>query len=544
VKILNENQVAFIISSTTENIPAATIETINQLEVPENFSVEIVRAEGEEKFQAYDIAMKKSDAKYKIYLDENVSILQKNILSEIISAFKSDEKIGVIGFSGAIQLSTHGICLQSAKRVGKFFASSEKLLQDSGGDEKLTEVESVDDFFLATQYDITWREDLFKDNYFGFAAQCLEFRRKGYKSVVLQQDEPCVWIREANLSIGRQYQKIFLEEYKEIFPLVTVIIPTFNRTKFFQEALESVLNQTYRNFEIVVSDDSTTDDTEKFIQPYLEKYPCIKYFRHKNFTANDNWNFLRHYNNPDAEFVNWLMDDDLFYPTKLERMVEVFRNIPTVSIVTSVRDIIDGNRKIVAKAQNAHPEIFNRDMLVEGEDAGRLIFEWGIQNYIGEPTTAMIRKKCLRDNDLCWTDEENGFFVLIDMATWLQLFTQGDLFYIASESLSAFRQHGEQQTNATNMKIIFAIGMAQLIKTAVDKKIFLNDEKLRRKVIIDWLNFANFQLLNAHSVNYYDKSIDTLAKTMAAVVQSLYNGGEINLPPRDYGDKTRRGQIS
>ena len=109
-----------------------------------------------------------------------------------------------------------------------------------------------------------------------------------------------------------------MDEYsKDIFPLVTVIIPTFNRPKYFEMALCSVLAQTYKNIEVVVRDNSTNDDTEKLIQEYLKADSRIKYFRHKNFNADDNWNWARHYNNPKAEYVNWLMDDDLFYPEKI-----------------------------------------------------------------------------------------------------------------------------------------------------------------------------------------------------------------------------------
>jgi len=99
----------------------------------------------------------------------------------------------------------------------------------------------------------------------------------------------------------------------------------------------------------MVSDDGTNNDTENLIQPYLQKYSNLKYVRYKDFTANDNWDSARKYNNPDAEFVNYLLDDDLFYPKKLEVMVEVFRNNPKVSVVTSVRNTIDKDGNITGK---------------------------------------------------------------------------------------------------------------------------------------------------------------------------------------------------
>ena len=146
---------------TDEGAVQETLESLKTLEVPPQFSLDVLPVQGEDKFKAYNFAMKESDAKYKIYLDENISILHKNVLSEIISVFESNKDIGAIGFSGAIQLSTHGVCFNSAKRCGKISIGANKKLQDWGDDKrKFLEVEALDSFFIATQYDLTWREDL------------------------------------------------------------------------------------------------------------------------------------------------------------------------------------------------------------------------------------------------------------------------------------------------------------------------------------------------------------------------------------------------
>ncbi len=541
-RILDARKIAIIIYFTDKIFLQETLESLQTLNVPEKFFVDILPVQGEEKFRAYNFAMKESDAKYKIYLDENVSILRKNILSEIISVFQSDDKIGIVSTSGAIQLSTHGIALTSAKRCGKIFLGAEKNLQDFGDDKNsLQEVEVVDDFFLATQYDFDWREDL---KNFSLAAQCLNFQREGLKSIVIKQKKTYIWYRQNNFSVDEQAQKIFLEEYKNIFPLVSIIIPTFNRAKYFQLALESALNQTYRNFEIFITDNSTEDDTENLMQDYLQKFSNIKYFRHKKFTANDNWNFARQYNNPNAEFVNWLMDDDLFYPQKLEKMIEIFRNNPEVSLVTSVRDTIDELGNITGKLWTyQRPELLNHDCKVKGELAGKLTFVTGL-NYIGEPTTPLIRKKFLRDNDLCWSDDETGFFALVDLSTWLQLLSQGDMFYFANDSLSAFRKHSKQVTNLDGNRAIFDVSWAKMISTAWNKKIFLKSEKEVRESILQWIHTVTMVLLKAHDAGQHDEVIITLEKTLIAMAQALNNGYKFELPARYYGEKTKHGRIS
>ena len=323
-------------------------------------------------------------------------------------------------------------------------------------------------------------------------------------------------------------------EVEILSELVSIIIPTFNRPKYFQIALESALNQTYKNFEIFITDNSTNDDTEILIQDYLKKFSNIKYFRHKNFTASDNWNFARNYNNPDAKFVNWLLDDDIFYARKLEIMVAIMEENPDCSIVSSARNTIDEFGNITGQMPNTKDfPMLKSSGKISGESAGKLLLSTG-HNYIGEPTTALIRKSCLRDNDLCWTADEKGFFALIDVSTWCQLLSAGNLFWIGDNILSAFRRHAGQATNWIDSGANFEVSWAKIFKTAWDKKIFITDERDLRKKIIGWIYSADKRLAEAFQKNYHDESITTLEKTMAAMIQALYNGYEINLPARNF----------
>ena len=411
---------------------------------------------GGEKYEFYNAVMRASDAKYKIYLDERAVITNGNFLIDLLKVFQSDKTVGAVGTSGAIKLSTHGVSLMSSKRVFKNFSC---------------EVEILDGFFFATQYDLPWRDDLFADNFFGGEAQCVEFRRAGYKLFVIGD-----WISVdiANLKFDEASRQKFLNEYSaDLFPLVSIIIPTFNRPKYFREALESALNQTYRNIEVVISDNSTDDETETLIEDYLARDKRVKYFHHKNFNSHDNWSFLRAYNNPAAEYVNWLMDDDIFYPTKLEKMVEIYRNNPDVSLVTSARNFIDADGKVTGNTQN----IFGRDVKITSDKAGKMLFLW--DNYIGELSTVLIRKKFLRNNDLCRNEDETGFFSLVDVSTWLQLLSQGNMIRLI-ECLSGFRKHSQQASNWDTTLPISCVAWIKLFAIEWDKKFFVKNEQAFR----------------------------------------------------------------
>ena len=520
---MNKQKVEVIVHATNEAACLRLKTSLEKIVLPKKFSVNVRFVTGDKKFSAYNDAMRASDAKYKIYLDEQVVVTNENFLSELLEIF-SDNKIGAVGTSGALELSTNGVSLRSVKRGGKNFVGypTAKI----SGSNNFGAAEVIDGFFFATQYDLPWRHDLFTDNFFGGQAQCVEFRRAGYKIFIPQQDKPWISFCGTKISLDESSRQKFLDEYsKDLFPLVSVIIPTYNRPKYFREALDSALNQTYRNIEIFVSDNSSEDDTEILMQDYLARDKRIKYFRHKEFDADGNWNFARSYNNPAAEYVNWLMDDDLFYPTKIEKMVEVYRDNPDVTLVTSARDFIDANGKVVSNTKN----IFGKDVKMSGDAAGRMLFTY--LQYIGEPTTVLIRKKFLRNNDLCHNADETGFFSLVDMSTWLHLLEQGSMVRLI-ECLSALRTHEQQMTYSKKIYKRATYDYAKLLKQAWDGKFFVNKERDFRICASGLLWEACKRLNTVYKVGPYDEDVKFLEKTIAALSQSLLNDCNLDL---DFG---------
>ncbi|MBQ7453830.1 MAG: glycosyltransferase, partial [Selenomonadaceae bacterium] len=520
---LNKRKFEVIIHVTNEAACSRLKTSLEKVIVPKKFSLKINSLTDANKYAAYDKARRASDAKYKIYLDENIIITNENFLTELLEIFESDKKIGAVGTSGAIELSTRGVSFNSRKRGGKiFFGEQNDKLNDW---KNFGEAQILDSFFFATQYDLPWHHDLFADNLFGMQAQCVEFKRAGYKVLIARQDKPWISYCGGNINLDEPSRQKFLDEYSaDLFPLVSVIIPTFNRPKYFKEALDSALAQTYRNIEIFISDNSTDDATEILMQDYLARDKRIKYFRHKNFDADGNWNFARSYNNPDAEYVNWLMDDDLFYPTKIEKMLEVYRNNPDITLVTSARNFISAEGKIIKNTQN----VFGKDIKLPGNEAGKLLFTY--QNYIGEPTTVLIRKKFLRDNDLCYNAYETGFFSLVDVSTWLYLLRQGNMFRFI-ECLSALRTHRHQMTYSSKIYKCAPLDYATLLKQAWDEKFFLNNIADFKVGATNLLKESSKRVNDFYKAGVHDgDGIALLEKTTFALAQFLVNGYKLELP--------------
>lgn len=220
-------------------------------------------------------------------------------------------------------------------------------------------------------------------------------------------------------------------------PLVSILIPTHNRLDLFKISFQSAISQTYKNVEIVISDDSDNDETYRYIQAYLHD-KRINYKWNKGFDAYQNWHWL--INNFHGEYFNFLMDDDVFAPDKIEKMVAVYEQYPNVSLVTSHRQIIDINGNKLRDASVTRP-IVEQSSVISGEIIAREILRTNM-NFIGEPTTVLLRAK-YREK----MEHIIGLHSpLTDVLMWLELCKEGSVAYL-TDTLSYFRLHGDNDQN-------------------------------------------------------------------------------------------------
>ncbi|MGB3532292.1 MAG: glycosyltransferase [Microcoleaceae cyanobacterium] len=113
-------------------------------------------------------------------------------------------------------------------------------------------------------------------------------------------------------------------------PQVSVIIPAYNGDRYITEAVESILTQSYPNFEVIVVDDGSTDNTQQVLQPYISQ---IRYLSQANLGVAAARN--RGIEAASGKYIALLDQDDCFLPGKLAAQVEVFEANPTVALVNS-----------------------------------------------------------------------------------------------------------------------------------------------------------------------------------------------------------------
>lgn len=257
--MINNKKIAFIICTNNEIQFSECKLYINKLIIPEGFETELIPIYGAVSMTSgYNIGLQKTDAKYKIYMHQDVYIINKYFLCNIIDIFNKDNTIGMIGMIGSPCIPPSAI-MWLGDRVGNYRTwplgkyEHEKISKDS----IIYEAESVDGFMMATCVDIPWRSDIFDGWDFYDVSQSFEARRKGYKVVVPDQESTwCIHDDGVIMSLWNydKYRRSLLNNYSEMIPVMDEqnpeykaylsIIKTYSDSNLEMKGmLESILNQ-------------------------------------------------------------------------------------------------------------------------------------------------------------------------------------------------------------------------------------------------------------------------------------------------------------
>lgn len=128
----------------------------------------------------------------------------------------------------------------------------------------------------------------------------------------------------------------------ETRPKVTVGLPVYNGENYLVAAIESALSERFDDFELIISDNASTDGTEEICRQYADSDPRVRYFRQrKNLGAAPNYNFTFH--RARGKYFRWLSHDDLSHPEFLEAAVPVLDARPEVVLCHSTIGQVDEN---------------------------------------------------------------------------------------------------------------------------------------------------------------------------------------------------------
>lgn len=275
-------------------------------------------------------------------------------------------------------------------------------------------------------------------------------------------------------------------------PKVSVLIPTYNYARYLDEAITSVLNQTFRDFELIIVDDQSKDNTDDVVQKYLND-PRISYYKNPlNLGLAGNFNKALEY--AKGEHIKYLLADDKFHPQLLEKFVRVMDANPSVSLVTSYSSTFGATTEI-------------RKSPLQGLQPGtKVILEClrnGKGNWIGEPSVVMFRKRALQVGNF-----NTAYICLVDLDMWLRILTMGDC-YIVPEELAYFRVHNVQASHKSSIRNWF------------DEYYFFRDVKNK--------NVYNVKLEELDIDEVIKRKAKKCVKRLSTIVPKFYQKGNFSL---------------
>ena len=242
--------------------------------------------------------------------------------------------------------------------------------------------------------------------------------------------------------------------------LVSVIIPVYNSAKYIADAIDSALAQTYKNYEIIVVDDGSTDNTKEIVTQYTIRHtPYVKYIYQENKGLSGARN--TGIKNAKGEFIAFLDADDIWLPEKLEHQIK-FMDSDNVGIVGCSGYTINEKGEILDNFINKNYP--NKSLLLN---------VLNMKNVVSGGSEALVRKKCF---DVMGIFDEN-LRSSEDWDMWLRISHRYDVIFV-EKSLAKIRIRTNSMSSPSNAQKMLDSDLIVLGKLFQHTK---NNVFLRRK---------------------------------------------------------------
>lgn len=240
-------------------------------------------------------------------------------------------------------------------------------------------------------------------------------------------------------------------------PRVTVGLPVYNAEKYLEQAILSILNQTYSNFVLIICDNASTDRTQAICSDYALKDSRIHYYRNEN-NLGAAPNFNRTVQLSESEYFKWAPYDDMIDPCFLSQCIEILDQKPEVALCYSRVKIIDENG------------LFDVDY-DPGPDTKSSSPHERFRNLVLKPEYAVQQMGVVRSQVLKKT-ELMGSYPSSDEVFLAQLALNGE-FYEIPQRLYLYRRHSAQSTQGTQRSRILFFDTSLRGKILLPKWLYL-----------------------------------------------------------------------
>ncbi len=268
-------------------------------------------------------------------------------------------------------------------------------------------------------------------------------------------------------------------------PTVSVIIATYNRATMVKEAIESVLKQTYRDFEIIVVDDGSTDNTRKTVTALSDKIVYVyQQNRGRSNARNHGISLTR------GKYIAFLDSDDLFLPDKLAKQFEAMEKRPEILLSHTSYQYVDYGGNYIKEMKS-------------GRFSGSVYPKIIRRCPIATPTV-MLRREALK-NGLCFKE---GITIGEDIILWTQIARNSCILGI-NEVLAKVRVGGESAATDSQAQIT---GITNILEYTVKQEAGMKPG-LRRNLLADGYLKTGFHHLRKGAASSFLKYIRLALKS-------------------------------
>ncbi len=270
--------------------------------------------------------LEKSTNPYVLWLDDDVKFTTRDWASKTLLRLMSNERLGIVGVR----------VIHSEFRKPRYERNTGYRIDVCGAFMMTRKIPGVyfDEKYIASQAEDT--------------DYCYQVIQKGYKIYQDNSIEILHFAPHKNVNASNKFNNTyFFQKWGQslnYFPKISICIPTYNRSQYLKQAIESALNQSYSNYEIVILDDGSTDNTEQVINSINNDK--IKHYKNSRnsgrpYTRNKCIEYAK------GEYILWLDDDDILAENTINRYIETLNNNKSIDVLYGELQLIDSFSNII-----------------------------------------------------------------------------------------------------------------------------------------------------------------------------------------------------
>lgn len=274
-------------------------------------------------------------------------------------------------------------------------------------------------------------------------------------------------------------------------PLISVCLPVYNGGKHLAPAIESILAQTFDDYELLIADDGSTDGSIEVASAFQARDKRIQFWKNP-----ERQGLFGNYNacikKARGKYIKTFAQDDLLLPDALATMKDVLEKEPGVALVSSSRQILDdaGNvtelkRPITQNLRAPGKEVISFHLI-------------SLNNWVGEPSTVMFRR------EYAGTGFDAQYYHYGDIEYWFRILLNGDFYYF-ERPLSSFRRHAASQTDKNHRELFFALDILRLSSTYRNMLSDIESVDLFKRRIAEKIALEHGHVLDASKEDLFEE---------------------------------------